>query len=277
MRVVDTAQSPRNRAAQEPPLKRLLVLEIAQFVLEQVAQVSGRRGVVIGILTQTTVFAVADELLNGERDFAFGGIDADDFGFVRFADFDDERRIFDVIAAQFADVNEAFDALFDAGKCAKFGDLRNFAIDNRTERIAFLEFIPRIARELFDAEAEAFVGDVDVEDDGFDFIAFLVDFVRVANFLRPADIGDVDETIDAIFDADEETEIGDIADFALDDRADGVFFFEDFPRIRFGLFHAEANFLGFGIEAQDDDVDDIVDIDDAAGVFDATRPAHFAG
>ena len=237
---------------------------------------SGRGGVVVDVLTQAAGLAIADELLDGEGDFALCRIDADDFGFVNFADFDDLIGFIDAVAAEFADVNEAFDAIGDLSESTEFRDLGDFAIDDRPGRIHFGESFPGIAGELFDTEGEAFAGDVDVEDDGFDFVTAFVDFGWVADFLCPADVGDMDETIDAIFDADEETEIGDIADFALDDGANGIFFFEDFPGIRLGLFHAEADLLGFGVEAEDDDVDDITDIDDTAGVFDAACPAHFA-
>jgi hypothetical protein len=40
--------------------------------------------------------------------------------------------------------------------------------------------------------------------------------------LGPAQVGDMDEAVDALLDADEDTEIGDVLDLALDDRADRV-------------------------------------------------------
>lgn len=247
--------------------QRLVVFEVAQFILEQVAQVRGGGGIVVDVLTEATGFVIAHELFDGEGNFAFGGINADDFGFVRLADLDDLQRIFDVIAAELADVDEAFYAVFDAGESAEFSNFRNFAIDDRPRGITIGEGFPGIVCKLFNTEAEAFVGDIDIEDDGFDFVAFFVDFGGVTNFLSPADIGDMDETVDAVFDADEEAEIGDIANFAFNDGADRIFFLEDFPGIGFGLFHAEANFLRIGIEAEDDDIDDIADIDHTAGVL----------
>ena len=235
-----------------------------------------RRGIVIDVLTEAAIFAVADELLDGEGDLAFIGIDADDLGFVDFADLDDVRGILNMIAAKLADVDEAFDAIGDLGECAEFRDFRDLAIDDGAGRIHVGECFPGISGQLLDAEAEAFIFDVDVEDDSFDLIAALVDFGRIADFLCPADIGDMDEAVDAIFDTNEETEIGDIADFSDDACADGIFFFKKFPRIGLGLFHAEADFLGIGIEAQHNDVDDVTDLDDAARMFDTFCPAHLA-
>ena len=237
---------------------------------------SRRRSIVIDVLTEAAILAVADELFDREGNLALCRINADDFRFVDFADLDDLSGLINAVTAQLGDMDEAFNAVSDLSECAEFRDLRDLAIDNCPRRIHFGESFPRIGRELLDTEGETLARNIDVEDDGFHFITAFVDFGGIADFLRPADIGDMDETIDAIFDTNEETEIRDVADFALDDRADGVFLFEDFPGIRLGLFHAEADLLVLGVEAQDDDIDHIADVHDAAGVFHATGPAHLA-
>ena len=254
---------------------KLFVVEIGQFILKEVAEVSGAGSIVVDVLTETAIFAVANELLDGEGDFTLGRIDADNFGFVGFANLNHRTRFIDAVTAEFGDVDETFNAFGDLSESTEFSDLGDFAIDDRPRRIHFGEGFPRISGKLFDTEGEAFGCDVDVEDDGFDFVVFVIEFGRVADFLCPADVGDMDETVDAVFDADEETEIGNVADFALDDGADGIFLFEDFPGIGFGLFHAEANFLGIGIEGEDDDINDITDVDNAAGMFDTACPGHF--
>ena len=71
---------------------------------------SSRRGIIVDVLTQTTGFAVANELFDGEGNLAFCRIDADDFSFVDFADFDDLIGFIDAIAA-IASILKASDVL----------------------------------------------------------------------------------------------------------------------------------------------------------------------
>ena len=74
--------------------------------------------------------------------------------------------------------------------------------------------------ELLDAEADALVRLVDVEDDGFDFVALLEDFGRVVDLAGPGHVGDVDHAVDAFFQFDEGAVGGHVADLALDLAAD---------------------------------------------------------
>ena len=70
--------------------------------------------------------------------------------------------------------------------------------------------------ELLDAEADALVGLVDVDDDRFDFVALLEDFGRVIDLAGPAHVGDVDHAVDAFFEFHERAVGGHVADLALD-------------------------------------------------------------
>ena len=77
-------------------------------------------------------------------------------------------------------------------------------------------FLPRIVVELFDAEADALVGLVDLEDHGLDFVALLEHFGRVIDLARPGDVGDVDHAVDAFLQFDEGAVAGEVANLALD-------------------------------------------------------------
>jgi hypothetical protein len=57
------------------------------------------------------------------------------------------------------------------------------------------------------------------------------------------DVGDVDEAVDAVLDADEHAEFGDVLDGALKDGAFGVLLGHQFPGIGLDLLHAEADAL----------------------------------
>ena len=63
---------------------------------------------------------------------------------------------------------------------------------------------------------------IDVGDDRVDFLILLQKFLRMLELLRPRDVRNVDQTVDAFFKLDERTEVGKVADLAVDLRADRV-------------------------------------------------------
>ena len=103
---------------------------------------------------------------------------------------------------------------------------------------------------LLDAQAEALVLDVDVEHHRLDHVALLELLARVLDALGPGDVGDVHQAVDALLDADEDAEVGDVADLAADDRADGVLVLEQRPGVGLDLLHAEADALGLGVDVE---------------------------
>jgi hypothetical protein len=64
------------------------------------------------------------------------------------------------------------------------------------------------------------------------------------------DVRDVDQAVHALLDADEDAEVGDVADLALDDRPDRVLVLEERPGIGLDLLHAQRDALGLGIDVQ---------------------------
>ena len=79
------------------------------------------------------------------------------------------------------------------------------------------------AVELLDAEADALLLGVDVEHHGLDGVALLVVLDRLLARLVPVEVGQMHHAVDAAVEADEQAELGDVADLALDVacRADG--------------------------------------------------------
>ena len=71
------------------------------------------------------------------------------------------------------------------------------AVDKRSNRHCLFNRFPWIVAELFHAERDFFALFIDRKNDCFDFIAFFQDFGRMGNFFDPAQIGDVDQSIDA--------------------------------------------------------------------------------
>ena len=81
--------------------------------------------------------------------------------------------------------------------------------------------VPRIGELLLEAEADAFLFAVDIENDDVDVLADLEDFGRMTD-AAPAHVGDMQQAVDAV-EVDERAEIGDVLDRALADIARGHF------------------------------------------------------
>ena len=90
----------------------------------------------------------------------------------------------------------------------------------RADRVALRQRLPGILGELLDAERDALVVDVDAEHDRLDLVALLVKLGGVLDLLRPVQVGDVHQAVDPLLDADEDAEVGDALDLALDRAAD---------------------------------------------------------
>src|ERR1019366_6309283 len=81
------------------------------------------------------------------------------------------------------------------------------------------ERVPDIRLELLHAQREPTLIGFDGKHDGLHLVALLQHFGRVLHALGPAQVADVDQPVDAVFDFDERTEVGQVADFAFYDRA----------------------------------------------------------
>src|SRR3954470_7040617 len=116
----------------------------------------------------------------------------------------------------------------------------------------------------------------DGEDDSLDLVPLLHDFRRMLHALGPAHVADVDQSVDAVFDLDERTELGEVADLAFDSRADGVFIMQLLPRVGGELLHAERDAALGRIHVEHHGLDLVANVDDLRGVLHALRPGHLA-
>src|SRR5690606_7992802 len=76
-----------------------------------------------------------------------------------------------------------------------------------------------ISSELLDAEADAFLFDVDIENLGLDDIATVVVVESDFTGLLPVEVGQVNHAVHIAFEADEQAEFGLVLDFAFDGGA----------------------------------------------------------
>src|SRR5512138_42131 len=242
-------------------------------LLHQVAQPRAAVALAAEVLA-VVVLAIAVERLDRERDLALLQVHVDDLDLDLVPLLHDVAGVLDPLVLHLGDVDEPLDAGLELDEGAEVGDLRDLALELGADRVALRQRGPRIGRELLDAEAEPLVLDVDVEDDRLDHVTLLELLARVLDPLGPGDVGDVHEPVDPLLDADEDAEVGHVADLAADDGADRVLVLEERPRVGLDLLHAEADPLRLRVDVEDDRLDRVTLVDELRRVLHALRPAH---
>ncbi len=176
-----------------------------------------------------------NELLHAELDLALFGVDGED---LRFDDLARAQHIGGVVDAavgdDFADVDEAFDAVGELHERAEVHQLGDGALDLRADGEVALDFGPGIGEGLLEAERDAALLGLDGEDDGIDALALLEQVAGMAKLFAPGHLGDVNEAFDAGLDFDKCAEVGKARDGAGDALAGGE------RQARFPTARAEA-------------------------------------
>ena len=131
-------------------------------------------------------------------------------------------------------MHETFDAGFDFNEGTVVGDVGHLAEQTGVLRVAASNADPRIFAQLLEAEGNAALFLVELEDLGFDFLTDGHHFARVTH-AAPCEVGDVQQSVDAA-EVNERTVVGDVLDDALDDGA----FLERGEQL--GAFFAHAGF-----------------------------------
>ena len=157
-------------------------------------------------------------------------------------------------------VGHAVDFARQADEQPELGDVLDFAFHFRTHGVLGHEGFPGVVAALLEAEADAAFFRIRIQHDDFHFLAGGNDLARVDIFFGPAHFGNVDQPLDARFQFDEGAVIGDVGDPAGKPVAYRIGGLDVFPRVRFKLFHAQGNALGFGVEANDLHLDGFTDL-----------------
>src|SRR5271169_5629803 len=209
-------------------------------------------------------------LLDAEGDAAIFGIDLQNFRGDWFALLENFMRILDALGpADVADVDEAVETFFDFDEGAELRDVADLSGDDSAHRIFIRDEEPGIRKRLLDAQGDATVAGLDVQDDDVDFFADFGDFRGMQSFFRPAHFGDMDEPFDALFEFDENAVVHHADNFAFYFAASGIFFRGVDPGIRHQLLQAERNALLFFVELEDNDVELLLGLHDIGRMLDA--------
>src|SRR3954447_6939100 len=131
-----------------------------------------------------------------------------------------------------------------------------------------------VAFKLFDSERNTLLLDVHIEHHGLHHVALLVVVDHLLARLLPVEVGEMDHAVDVGLEAQEQTELGLVLDFALDRRTGRVTFDEDLPRVAHGLLEAERDAALDGIDFQHLHFDFLRGRNDLAGVHVLLGPRH---
>ena len=137
------------------------------------------------------------------------------------------------------------------------------------------EVVPLVRHELFDRQRQALVLAVDADDARLHGVALLQHFVGMLEAAVPRHVGDVNQSVDAVFHFDERAEVGEVADFARNDGADRIALGDGVPRILFERFERERNAPVLHVDVGDDGIDFGAHGKELGRIADLFRPRHF--
>src|SRR5690606_35182598 len=159
-------------------------------------------------------------LFHAQRNAAAVFVDFQNHDFDFFAQGDYLARIHVLVGPiHFGNVHQAFDTGFNFNECTVVGQVGDLAEQASALRVAAGKADPWIFAQLLDAQGDAALFLVELEDLGFDFLTHLQNFGWVADS-APGHVGDVQQAVDAA-QVHERTVVGDVLDDALDDGAFG--------------------------------------------------------
>src|ERR1017187_3687585 len=92
--------------------------------------------------------------------------------------------------------------------------------------------------------------------------------------LGPAEVGDVNQTVDAVFNLNEGPKVSQVADATLDDGAGGIALSEVLPWIVEELLHAQRDAAVSRVDAEDNGFNFVARLHQLGGVLQPLRPGH---
>ena len=221
--------------------------------------------------------ALLDGLAEGESDLSLVLINLDDLDVNPVAGLDDRGWRVDLVVSQLGNVEQALKGLGQLDEHAEVGDLGHDTFDDGPDGEVDRDLtIPGVFLELLHTEGNPLLVLVDRDHDRLDLLAALENFARVHDFLGPAQVADVKETVDPLLKLDEGAVVGQVADDAADLLAWRILVVDQGPGVDLDLLHAERDLLLLRVHVEDYDLDLVADLDDLAGVVDPLGPRHFA-
>ena len=92
--------------------------------------------------------------------------------------------------------------------------------------------------------------------------------------LVPAEVADVDESLDSVLRLSEDTEVGDVADNRLVGGTDRILVADALPRVRSELLQTEGHLPVLTVDRKNLGLDLVTDFEELLGAVEPGRPAH---
>ena len=92
--------------------------------------------------------------------------------------------------------------------------------------------------------------------------------------LVPAEVADVDETLNTVLRLGEHTEVGDIADNSLVGGTNGILVADALPRVGGELLQTEGHLPVLAVDGKDLGLDLVADLEELLSGVEPRRPAH---
>src|ERR1700730_1457276 len=166
-------------------------------------------------------------------------------------------------------MDHAVDVAVEAEEQPELGLVLDLALDERAGRVLLDEDLPRIAHGLLEAERDAALDGIDLEDLHLDLLRGGDDLARMHVLLGPRHLGHVNQALDAGLQFDERAVVGDVGHAALEAGADRELGLDALPRIGLQLLHAERDAVGLMVDLDDLDLHLLADVEHLGGVIDA--------
>src|ERR1035441_694176 len=177
---------------------------------------------------------------------------------------------------EIAHVHQAVDAFLDFDEGAKIGHIAHAALDHAAHAVAAVDGGPGVGFELFEAEGDAAVPGMHLQNHGFHLIAGPDHLGGVFHAPRPGHLADVDEAFHAAFEFHERAIIGDV-DHAADDAAfHRVALQHRVPGVRLQLLDAQRNALLGAIELENLDGDVLAHLEHLRRMRDAASLSRWS-
>jgi hypothetical protein len=239
-----------SRRRTRPRRRSLVLVGLVAFVLVALLGLAERRaedvtergaGVGRAVLGHRRLLVGDLQRLDRHRDLAAGLVDLGDLGIDLLADGEALRTLVGAFPGQVAAADEG------GGLGPGNLDLdavvlhRGHFAGHRGALAHALHRGHRIALELLDGEADALLLAIDVEHLGLHPVALLVVLDGFLAGALPVEVGQMHHAVHVAFQADEQAELGDVLDLALDLGARRVLGGERLPRIVHHLLEAERD------------------------------------
>src|SRR5699024_4008261 len=170
--------------------------------------------------------------------------------------------------------NKTFEVVRQADEHAFAGNINDFALGLSRSAVRFGEPSPGISLDLLVAEPNATIFTVDCHDNHFNLFILVNYLIRVVDLLGPAQIRYVDKAVNAGFQFNKHSKIGEVAYCSFVLGSHRIALVDIFPGIFLKLLDTERNFLFGLVYIQHYAVDNIVFTDQLRWVLNMLRPRH---